>query len=461
MKNDEKVALVRILTELVKSDTVICKGELDTFGNICEKYDIKKQESLAKAYGITLASAVLTLKAALQEGRFELQEVLDAFKRLSLADGNCERSEALLITSLRRVLNGDGEIDCSCDVLDNIAPFTVFYVESDYDEELNKAILDNYRVIELEFRLLGFEFVYIPVRIESFKKIDKDTLKDIICHLAPTVAFNNEEAIDDVYKGICNLDTVKLCKSLLYNKLGLSSLYDTDPAFLVKIGDSRVSFKPVHNYYKFVLQDENVLEAVGSFLAEYREILKDDKIEIYGKNGDNNSFEYRGFNKSIFDLLAFPGKSCVSRILVDTYSSRVIFDDIQEVLDAGAAYERALYAFALYTNISGISVSKNEKDDKKVARNNKLFKTIYEKISGEEYANESWVSKGINSALSRIKKCIMSIDLLERKEDYVLRFDESGRLSIKVDSDKVFVKTSSGKELMKDSSDWSKLKSIK
>ena len=55
----------------------------------------------------------------------------------------------------------------------------------------------------------------------------------------------------------------------------------------------------------------------------------------------------------------------------------------------------------------------------------------------------------------------MSIDLLERKEDYVLRFDESGRLSIKVDSDKVFVKTSSGKELMKASSDWSKLKSIK
>ena len=459
MKQEEKAAIARLMTELVKSDTKICASELKLFSDICTEYGINRAVALADAQKITLADAVNVLVNSDDMTDEDLQTLILRLRKLSLADGDCEPSEALLLTAITNSLdrNGDGVIDCSCDVPDNINPFTVFYVENDYDDDLNAEIKAHYREIVNEFNLAGFEFVYIPKRAENFQSTNPKILKEIIEHLAPMMVVNDNKRKEQVYEGICNLDTGNFCRTLLCIKLGLESLYDTEPSFLVKLGDSRVMFKPVHNYYKFMIKG-NVLDEVRRFVDDYKKKTKSISIRVAGNGDSCEFFDYIGFNKAIFDLLAFPGKSCESNIFVDVISCNVKFDNIGGVLDV-YAYERALYVFLLYANVMGITIRINEQSPDKIKRNNALFGLIYAKMGGESVARERFRLDDKKSSLSRIKKALKQFDLLEKKEDLYYPIEEDGVLAVKVNKDKVYVwDVSLGKKvLMKDCVEWQKL----
>ena len=138
MKQKEKSAIVRLLSDLIKADTVIDTREIDLFEKICSRYNIDVPETLVEAQKLTLSEALSALEALSASERRTLVEDLE---NIAIADGKCEPEEALLLLALRQILSGEGgdTIDCGCDVPDNIAPFTVFYVESEYDEDTNNA----------------------------------------------------------------------------------------------------------------------------------------------------------------------------------------------------------------------------------------------------------------------------------------------------------------------------------
>lgn len=453
MKQKEKSAIVRLLSDLIKADTVIDTREIDLFEKICSRYNIDVPETLVEAQKLTLSEALSALEALSASERRTLVEDLE---NIAIADGKCEPEEALLLLALRQILSGEGgdTIDCGCDVPDNIAPFTVFYVESEYDEDTNNAIKANYRTIENEFRLAGFDFVYIPHKSSQFSSIEKHKLMSIICHIAPTVASADAQMI---YDKICTLDTEDFCRSLLYNKLGLSSLYDTEPSLLVKIGSSRVSLKLVHNYFKFMISG-NVLDDVRYFVDSYKSIAKDEKIIVRQVEPHCSHFEYSGFNKSIFDLLAFPGKAFESRILIDTARHRIFLEDINAELEL-TAYERSLYTFLLYASVMGKVVRRNETSEARKSRLDAAFNKIYNMVGKWENDEvKTYMSPNIASSLSRIRKRINSLELLENKKLY-LPESADDVLSLKVDPEKVYVLDSlTGKKmLMRDSDVWCKL----
>lgn len=445
MKQKEKVAIVRLLTDLIKADTVIDIREIKLFEEICTKYNISVPETIAEAQKISIVDAVDELRDLTESER---ETLVANMEQLTIADGKCEPEEALLLLALRGEMQGkgSGQVDCCSDVTDNIAPFTVFYVESEFDKETNAVIANNYRTIENEFRLAGFEFVYIPHKSEAFQRIEKHQLMSIIRHIAPSIATGDASMI---YDKICSLSTVDFCRSLLYNKLGLNCLYDTEPSMLVKIGDSRVSMKPVHNYFKFLLGDD-VVEDVRDFVDNYKRIVKDDKIVVRQSESGTPHFEYCGFNKSFFDLLAFPGKAFESRILIDLSRHRILFEDINAELEL-SAYERSLYVFLLYANVFGKVIRRNEMSDVKRTRLNAVFNKIYNMVGKWENDEEkSYLSSGLASSLSRIKKHINEMELLANKKNYIPETIDDV-LSIKVSSEKIFViDTISGKkELMR------------
>lgn len=453
MKQIEKVAIVRFLTDLIKSDTVIDTREIELFEKICDNYNIDGESALIEAQKITLAEAVEALRDLAVTER---QLLILNLEKLALADGKCQQSEALLMLALRYVLesNGSDVIDCSRDVLDNIAPFTVFYVESEYDVETNESIRLNYRTIENEFRLAGFEFVYIPHKSQEFLQIDEEKLKSIIKHIAPSIA---ADEINSVYERICHLSTTDFCRSLLYNKLGLNCLYDTEPSFLVKLYDSRVAFKPVHDYFKFMITGD-VLDDVRYFVDNYKKIVIDDKIVVRQSEQSCGHFDYRGFNKSIFDLIAFPGKMFESRILVDVSRHRILFEDINAELNL-SAYERAIYVFLLYANVHDKVVRRNETSKVRLTKLNKAFNKIYNMVGKWENEEEkTYLTPNLSISLSRIKKQINKLDLLANKKLYIPT-TEDDILSLKVDPMKIYVldNLSGKKELMKDSEMWSRI----
>jgi hypothetical protein len=76
-----------------------------------------------------------------------------------------------------------------------------------------------------------------------------------------------------------------------------------------------------------------------------------------------------------------------------------------------------------------------------------------------DYNGDSWDAVGLKSSISRIKKRIKAISLLENIDDYIPVLDDNGVLSLRVSTDKVLVRDSSGKQvLMKDSAAWYKIK---
>lgn len=453
MTQKEKVAIVRLLTDLIKADTVIDIREIELFEEICKEFNIDVEIATVEAQNVSLADAVKDLDELTKSEREVLVKKMES---LTIADGKCEPEEALLLLALRGVIQGNGEgyLDSCPAVTNNIAPFTVFYVESDYDKETNEAIITNYRTIENEFRLAGFEFVYIPRRAQAFKEIQKNQLLSIIRHIAPSAGVDNVKMI---YDKICTLTTADFCRSLLYNKLGLSSLYDTEPSLLVKIGSSRVSLKLVHNYFKFMISG-NVLDDVRYFVDSYKSIAKDEKIIVRQVEPHCSHFEYSGFNKSIFDLLAFPGKAFESRILIDTARHRIFFEDINAELEL-TAYERSLYTFLLYASVMGKVVRRNETSEARKSRLDAAFNKIYNMVGKWENDEvKTYKSPNIASSLSRIRKRINSLELLENKKLY-LPESADDVLSLKVDPEKVYVLDSlTGKKmLMRDSDVWCKL----
>lgn len=454
MKQSEKVAIVRVFTDLIKSDTVIDMREIEFFQNICDSYNIDIADTLADAQKLSLADAVNKLDGLSHNERLDIVEKLE---RLSLADGKCEPCEALLLVALRSVLLHDetsGQIGTSVEILDNIQPFTVMYVENDYDNSTNLAIKSKFRDIENEFRLSGFEFVYIPSLVENLTKMNKVQLLSIIRHIAPSVSSGDAEK---VYDKLCGMTTADFCRSLLYNKLGLKFIYDIEPSFLVKMGDSLVSYKPVHDYFKFMITSDDVMVDVRSFIDGYRRISKGQKLVIQ-QSGDEMHFVYSGFNKSIFDLLAFPGKAFESRVLVDVNRHRIFFEDINEELEL-SAFERTLYVFLLYADVMGKVIRRNDDSAARVARLNRVFNKIYNMIGKwDNEADKPFFGVNLSPSLSRIKKQVGRMDLLSNKHLYIPNTEED-ILSLKVDVQKVFVLDSitGQKLLMKDSDTWQNL----
>ena len=57
MKREEKVAIVRILTDLIKADAIIDAGEMNQYAKLKNKYNISKEEEI-ESIKVTLAEAL-------------------------------------------------------------------------------------------------------------------------------------------------------------------------------------------------------------------------------------------------------------------------------------------------------------------------------------------------------------------------------------------------------------------
>ena len=103
MKQKEKSAIVRLLSDLIKADTVIDTREIDLFEKICSRYNIDVPETLVEAQKLTLSEALSALEALSASERRTLVEDLE---NIAIADGKCEPEEALLLLALRQILSG-------------------------------------------------------------------------------------------------------------------------------------------------------------------------------------------------------------------------------------------------------------------------------------------------------------------------------------------------------------------
>ena len=156
MRHKQRIAISRLISDIIKSDEVICREEIAAYNKIIRVFDISTEE-LFEAQQLTLEDAVKYLKHMPSEEQQRL------YKNLTLAASagyGCVAQEALLLFTLSACLN---------DTTDKYMLLTtetkgyrtddkyVIYLESDYMPAINEEIQEHYDTIANLLRDCGYK----------------------------------------------------------------------------------------------------------------------------------------------------------------------------------------------------------------------------------------------------------------------------------------------------------------
>lgn len=442
MQKSCKVAIARIFADLIKADRIVDTGEMDCWRNICHKYAIDRDirveardVSFAEALNIICNSEVQGLK----------EDLLGDCRAMTVSDGFCAHSEALLMIALTTMLESEqpfrGEVISIPKANFNIDIATALYIENEFDPETNEVIIAHYRSIFKEFQLAGFHFVYIPQIIDHYQNTDPILFKDILSFLAPAMS---ETGLDNTYKSLMKMTTGIFCKDLLCNKCGITELRNTMPSLLIKIGNSFVGEAQYANYLKIDV-DEDISTTVQTFVDRFSEMLSSDVFVVNTSEERDNQFHFHGFYKQLLDIFLVR-RNIRSTIHLNPYKEEIIFPDIDAKAMGLHRRERALYALLLCQGADGInfsmpkSVDALERYNRRMKRIQQRYSALYEMFGGEkETAPDLSVPEIRRPIFSCLKRSIKNLQALYNPEDYNITKSGDGAFSVNVEPELVYV----------------------
>ena len=442
MKKIERISISRILFDFIKADRIIDAGEMNQYATLKEHYAISKEDEIA-ATRMTFADAVNVLSKS-EKGL--IMDFVGDCSDMTLSDGFCDRSEALLLLALRCKLTSDYddvEILSIPKSLFNITASSILYVESRTEPEINKIIIENYRSLYKECQLAGFNFIYIPKVIEHYKNTDRELTNQIISFLAPSFA---DEGVNTVVDGLFSMTTTSFCKDILCNKLGITSLRSTSPSLLIKIGESYVGDNIFSNYFKIEI-DAEIVVTLQRMLDDFLSMISADIITISKAEEKKNQFLYHGFYKQLLDIFMMR-KNVRSRVVINPYTEEISFPDIDSKLEKLHRREKALYILILILTYEGgvnfnppTSGKQLERYYAKMNAIQERYQIIYELFGGEKDKAPDLIQPEIRRPIiSCLKKSLNLLkDTLYNSEDYMITKDEFGNLRVGLEQDLQYI----------------------
>ena len=442
MRANEKVAIARIFSDLIKADRIVDIGEMEYWENICSKYSFDKDieiqaqnTSFADALSIICKSDIKGLK----------EDLLEDCRSMTVSDGFCAHSEALIMIAL--ILMLDDSQPYSVETISipqarfNIDVATALYIESEYDEQTNSAIQKGYRSIFKEFQLAGFHFVYLPNIINHYKLTDPILFCKILSFLAPYIS---KKGIDHTYKSLMKMTTGSFCKDLLCNKLGIGALRDAYPSLLIKIGNSFVGETSYANYLMIEI-GEDAVETVQRFVDRFCEMLSSDVYVVSTSEERDNQFHFHGFYKQLLDIFLVR-RNIRSIIHLNPYKEEILFPDIDSKAMGLHRRERALYALLLCQGKDGINFSLPKSADalerysRRMKRIQQRYAVIYEMFGGgRESVPDLSIPEIRRPIFSCLKRSVKNLQGLYNPEDYNITKGADGSFSVYVEPELVFV----------------------
>ena len=349
MRHHQKIAIARLISDLIKSDDVICKEEIALYNQIVQTFDIS-QDQLYEAQQISLAESVGYLKNMAKD---EQQKVYNILKKAAYSDNVCVAREALLLQTLHLTLNDKQEkyqlFSTKISGWQNTEKY-VMYIESDYMHAINEEILAQYDAIANLLHLWNFEFVYIPKLSQSFCEMDHGLLCDIIRYMNPRISAH---LIDDLYLRLTTITTETYTRNYLANTCHQNIFYDIVPSLLINVGLSHIPAVAAQqidthfiNFLTIRLNDEPncVLNEVRRFIDQYETYITEP--DYFRPKRGKSLFHYHGFYKQLFDFLArHHANGEDNSILIDISAHRIWLRGIEVQMSATLL---ATYIFILH-----------------------------------------------------------------------------------------------------------------
>lgn len=444
MRRSERIAIARILVDFIKADKVIDAAEMEQYKKLKDHYGITRDDEVS-AMKIPFADAVHSISYADKGLKMDF---LGDCRDMTISDGLCDRSEALLLLSVQRKLSAednDVEILSVPKSLFNITASSVLYVESRNEPDLNEIICKNFRLLSKECQLAGFQFVYIPKVIEHYKNTDRALTNQIISFLNPSFS---EEGVNTVIDGLFSMTTSVFCRDILCNKLGIASLRSTSPSILIKVGESYVEDIIFANYLK-VEVDRNVVTQLQAILDDYLAMISTDLIPVLTAEEKKGQFLYHGFYKQLLDIFMLR-KNVRSRVLINCYKEEIMFLDIDRKLEKLHRREKALYVLLLIMSNEGGLNFNLPTSAKHMKRYNTMmsiiqerYQKIYELFGGEKDKAPDLMQAEIRRPIiSCLKKSLSNVkDALYNSEDYMIQKDVYGNLSIGIEQELLLIQS--------------------
>lgn len=443
MKNSEKAAAVRIFSDLIKADRIIDTGEMVFYDSMRRKYSFSKDNEV-EAMSMSFAGAVSVLRNSDENLH---SEILADCANATISDGFCAHSEALLLIALRETLSNDGfeyvDVVSIPKRTFSVDDATVLYVESKFDDGINRSIVESYRTIYKEFLFAGFHFVYIPNIISHYKKTDKILLKDMISFLAPSFS---EVDIMNVISGIEIATTENFCKDILCNRLGLEDMRDINPSLLIKIGNNYVGDAEYSNFLRIEIVDD-FTRFVNQFVDEFSSMLSSDTLTVPIGKEANNQYLYYGFYKQLLDIF-LNRKNVRSRIVIDLNKEDILLPDINQKLSGLSRKDKALYVlFLIMKNDNGFSFNLPKSRRQMDSYNEKMntlqerYRIVYGLMGGDRNrAPDVRQAELRRPMLSHIKRSICALsEMLYNVNDYQITKNAFGIFNVGIESSMVYV----------------------
>ena len=454
MKSNERIAYIRIFTDLIMADTVIDAAEMEYFAELRSAFKFTRQEEI-EASAMTLAEAVEIMRESDRDTRAEL---VRRCRELSVSDGFCARSEALLIMAVTKALDSFwGEVSRVYSFPKhtfNIPTSCIIYIEGQPTEYIDSAIERNYRALFSEFRLAGFEFIYIPHVIGHYREAPSGLMESIVGFVAPKLSEEGRRASVDK---LLEMNTSEFTKDILCNKLGMESLRSTTPALFLKTGISYVGDTVYSNYLKMDIEG-NLLKDVHDFLDEFTSMLSTDVVIMSNNKEHRNQFLYTGFYKLLMDTHLMR-RHVRSRVFINPFKEEIFFPDIDTVLRGLHRREKALYLTLLVLSAEG-GVNFSAPEDARraaawsrlMARVQNLYGRIYGLFGGDSDKAPDLTQSDIRRPmLSLIKRHIGKLsDQLHDIGDYMVSRDDdgNGNMAVHLSPDLVSVKDTRTGEML-------------
>ena len=438
-KENHKTAVAKVLSDLVQCDGIVNQGEIDFLQQIYSVLRINSA-SRQKASTLSLSEAVNILRSLDQS---EKKMLLFAFQQLSVADDALDPNESLLITALLLSINIDlpetQGLKAHFVSIPNLNFDTrnaVLYVEPEYDEAVNTAIIADYTSILKLLKTSQREFFYLPKELCDLQG-KRNTFRNTLNYIEPTLS---DEQLDIIDEGLGQLDSVFFSKEIFLNYLNTNGLTINKPAFFFKIGNQKPG---IHQDFLILEINDNPLSTLKRLFSLNKHIsrlqlrnltVKEkryfDKIARKPNEAKKDELNYTGFHKIIIDtLLKYNASHELSRLFINT-RGEIFLTDRNNTEVKMPTLSKALYILILLEE-KGIPLTYLNDYRPRLFRIYRQISTYGDDLLLNQAIDNltDFVGSTMNATLSRIKKAFTSI-LGDEATPYLIIGEKGGRRTI-------------------------------
>lgn len=340
MTSTQRIAIARILIDLIKADGVIHEQEVMNYTRMRTLYNISDREQY-ESYRITLSDAMNEL-ITLSDS--EKERLLEACHSISRSDGASPREESLLMLALTVML---GQPGCGAEAIsvprENAVfdPNQILYVESETDPQVNEVIRRDHRAISDALQVCGWNFVYIPFIADHYRHYQASSpavLKDIIYMLAPQLS---DDSRAQFIERIQNFDTAAFCRRQLFGKLKFPGMDTIGPALLIPVTGFRCS-DSIYTCYLLIHVDEDICGTARRIADTFLQFISSSQMVISHKRDYGEKFLYSGIYRRFIDIMLIDQEESCTVIIDFVHEKILIKETRKEIVLPRKA--KALYA---------------------------------------------------------------------------------------------------------------------